>query len=486
MANDFDENAGNSERSRGLTWWFSGERFEQSARESTHPRYRSFSDRLLAHPGRLTLLYFADLIFIVTMLLLLPISSRQQGSTDLPTALFTAVSALSTCGIPVVNMAEHWTAFGQGIILLSIQLGGLGVMTFSSIIALFISRRLNVTQRLLTASELGTTKLSEIKGVLQVVLVSTFAIESITMVALFPGLLRTNHYHWGQTLWEALFYAVSSYNNTGFTPDASGLHVSNWSVGLPVLVAAFIGTIGYPVILDLTRSARRHIRPRRWTLNTKITLVTTFALVTVNLLWFLACEWNNTALFQNASLPDKLRDALSAAVMPRSSGFDLSWVGEVSEPTKVVMSMMMFIGGGSSSTAGGIRVTTFAVLVLVCRAAFTGRSHATAFHRRIPTQIVITAVSVAMACFALVTCSAIALMIVTGHNLTDTLFEACSAFSLGGYTLGVADAGNPASLFILAAVMIVGRIGPMTIAYAINKPRADEAVVYPPENVIVG
>lgn len=486
MNDDFDENTDNAHESGGWSWWFSGRCQRRAAGFSQRRRRQTLSDRLLAHPGRLTIAYFADLIVIVTLLLLLPVSSRQEGSTDASTAFFTAVSALSTCGIPVVDMAEHWTAFGQAIILVSIQLGGLGVMTFSSIIALFISRHLNVTQRLLTASELGTTKLSEIKAVLQVVAISTFCIEAITMLALFPGLFSLNDHHVGRTLWEALFYAVSSYNNTGFTPDATGLHVQSWAVGLPVLVAAFIGTLGYPVILDLTRCARRHDRPRKWSLNTKITLVTTFALVGLNLVWFLVAEWNNTAVFAQASLSDKLRGALSAAVMPRSSGFDLSWVGEVSDPTKTVMSAMMFIGGGSSSTAGGIRVTTFAVLMLICRAAFTGHSSVTVFRRRLPERTLITAVSVTIACFALVSCSAIALMIATGRNLTDTLFEACSAFSLGGYTLGVASADNPVTLFILAAAMIVGRLGPMTIAYAINRPRPSEPIDYPQENIVVG
>lgn len=482
----FDESSANRDASHGLSWWYADENFQQSATDERKPRRRDPLYHLFSHPGRLTILYFVALIFVVTLLLLLPFSSREMGSTDLPTAFFTAVSALSTCGIPVVNTAEHWTIFGQAVILVSVQMGGIGVMTFASIIALAVSRHIKVQQRLMTANELGTSKLAEVKSVVKIVLVTTLAIEAVTALFLFPGLWQLNNGRLSTTLWEALFYAVSSYNNTGFTPDAAGLHVNSWAVGLPVLVAAFIGTLGFPVILNLVRAAREHITPRRWALHTKLTLVTTFALVALSLVWFLATEWDNPALFKGADTSMRLRSALSAAVMPRSSGFDLSWVPTVSEETKVFMSGMMFIGGGSSSTSGGIRVTTFAVILLMCRAAFAGRHDVNAFHRRLPTRILTTAVSVTTACLALVLTSSFALMFLTGRSLTDALFETCSAFSLGGYTVGVASADNPATMFVLAAVMIIGRIGPMTIAYSISRPRESEAVRYPVESIVVG
>ena len=449
-------------------------------------RTRQWQERLLGHPAMLTIVYFLGLTVVIALLLLIPAASHEPGSTSPIVALFTALSALSTCGIPVENTATHWTAFGQSVILAGVQLGGLGVMTFASLIMLFMNRRLDISQQLLTAREVGATKLSEVKGVLAVVFATTFLMEAVTFVALFPSLLRLNGYDWGATAWESLFYAVSSFNNTGFTPDASGLHIDNWSVGMPVMVSAFLGTLGFPVLLDLVRAARHRVRPRKWSLHTKLTLAATFALVAVSLAWFLMDEWNNPALFSNADASVRLRSALSAAVMPRSSGFDLSWVPAVSEETKVYMSLAMFIGGGTSSTAGGIHVTTFAVLMLTMVASLRGRDEVTAFRRRIPERIVKSAVSVTMACAIVVFVASMALMQATGHSLTDALFETCSAFSLGGYTLGVADEHNPATMLILGAVMIFGRIGPITIVYAINKPRGAVVVHYPPASVSVG
>ena len=447
---------------------------------------RARIDGMLAHPGQMSACYFLALILIVALLLWLPVSSREFGSTSPHVAIFTAVSALSTCGIPVVNTAVHWTIFGQAVILIAVQLGGLGVMTFASMIAIATSRHIKVSQRLLTATELGATKLSEGKSIITVVLVSTFAIEAITFAALFPGLYRSNGGRVGRTVWQSLFYAVSAYNNTGFTPDATGLVVNSWGVGLPIMASAFCGTIGFPVILNVFRTTRARRSPRHWSLHTKLTLVTTIVVVAVSLLWFLAEEWNNATLFPGADDSKRFRYALSAAVMPRSAGFDITWVPQVSEQTKVFMSAVMFIGTGSSSTGGGIRVTTFVVLLLICRAALLNQRDITVFHRRLPRQVRLMAVSVAFTCLMAVYVGAIALIIATGCTFGDAIFEASSAFSLGGYSVGVASPDSPASLYILAVLMLVGRLGPMTIAYTTSKTRPQSVVRYPEETIGVG
>ena len=163
-------------------------------------RRRVLGDLLLAYPGRLTIIYFIMLVVIATVLLTLPVSSRSPGSTDPLTAFYTAVSALSTCGIPIVNSTEHWSVFGQCVILVSVQLGGLGVMTFASLIMLATARHLRASQRLRTANELGASALGETRDVLAVVFATTFIIEGITFAALFPGLFSINRGDWGLSL----------------------------------------------------------------------------------------------------------------------------------------------------------------------------------------------------------------------------------------------------------------------------------------------
>lgn len=173
------------------------------------------------HPGRLTIFYFLTLAALSTTLLMTPIATPKDETTTFTTAFFTAVSAISTCGISIVNSTTHWTTFGQGVLIFAVQMGGLGVMTFASLIALAVNHHLKATQRMLTANELGTTKLGEIKGVLTVVITTAFVIEGITFVALFPGLYKVNHGNVRHTLWESLFFAVMAYNNAGFTPDGA-------------------------------------------------------------------------------------------------------------------------------------------------------------------------------------------------------------------------------------------------------------------------
>ena len=449
-------------------------------------RRRPLSETLLSRPIQLTFTFFLGMTLLASLLLTLPISSRQSGWTDPLTAFFTAASAMTTCGISVVNTSQYWTLFGQAVILLSIQMGGLGVITFASIITLTVSRRLKVTQRLLTANELGTNKLSEVRSIITIVLVTTFFVESVSFFLLFPSLLNTNGGDVGTSLWEALFFAISSYNNTGFTPDSAGLHINSWGVGLPILGGAFIGTLGFPVLLNIARSIRKRQRPRRWTLHTKLTLTTTFALVGLSVVWFLLVERNNPSLFKDVGFSEQMRMALTVAVVPRSAGFDVSWVPQVSEPTKVYMSMVMFVGGGAASTAGGIRVTTFAVLLLVTVSQFRQQRDVTVFGRRLHRQTVSIAVTVATTFAMILFAATLALMMATGATLTDALFEACSALSLAGYTVGIASPDNPLALLILATLSFVGRLGPMTIAYVISKPKKPQAVRFPSEGLVVG
>lgn len=443
-------------------------------------------DRMLSNPTRLALAYYGVLIVVVTLILLIPASSYGRGATSLPVAAFTAVSSLTTCGISVVNMTDHWTLLGQAVILVTIQLGGLGVMTFASMLTIGISRRLSVSQRMRTATELGTTKLSEVKSIINVVLTVTFIVEALTFIVLFPALYSVNDGDVGRSAWEALFFAVSSYNNTGFTPDSAGLYVDNWAIGLPLIISSFIGTLGFPVILNIMRQTRRRRGPRWWSLHTKLTLVSTFAIIAVAVLWFLTVEWDNSDIHHGPSLSARIQTALTAAMLPRTTGFEITWIGDVSEATKGFMSMVMFIGSGSAGTAGGIHVTTFAVLVLVCVSVFRGRQSVTAFRRRIPAHTVYSALTITFTALAVVYVGALSLTLTTGRTFTDTLFEACSAFSLGGMTLGVTSPDNPATLLIMAVLMLIGRVGPMSVAYMIAERHSNEVVRWPQEDIVVG
>lgn len=218
--------------------------------------------------------------------------------------------------------------------------------------------------------------------------------------------------------------------------------VNDWGVGLPIMLSAFVGTIGFPVLLNIDATCRRRRGPRFWNLHTKMTLTSMVIVIAISMLCFLAVEWNNTQIYHQSDIASKIRDALTASMMPRTTGFDTSCMPYMSEPTKGFLSMVMFIGGGSTSTAGGIRVTTLAVLFLICRSVFDGRAQAMAFHRRIPSTTVRIAITIAISSLAVVHLATLSLSVVTGRSLSDCLFEVCSAFSLGGSTLGVGSSDN--------------------------------------------
>ena len=359
-------------------------------------------------------------------------------------------------------------------------------MTFASLIALAVNHHLKATQRLLTANELGTTKLGEIKGVLTVVITTAFVIEGITFIALFPGLYKINHGNVRHTLWESLFFAVMAYNNAGFTPDGAGLHVNNWAVGLPILASAFCGTLGFPVLLQ-SHAFLAHAQATQ-ALEPAHQAHPDHHLLHRNRLTHLV---PHRGMEQQVAVPRQQcgtplvachgggRHAAKLRLRPVVDATSERCHESVPEHRHVHRRWQYL-------HRRRIRVTTLAVILLVCRAAFTGRREINAFHRRIHTQAVMTAVSVSTACLTLVTVVSMTLMIITDCSLCDALFDTCSAFGLGGYSVGVADAGNPAALYVLAATMFIGRLGPMTIAYAVSRPRNLEAVRYPTEQIVVG
>lgn len=277
-----------------------------------------------------------------------------------------------------------------------------------------------------------------------------------------------------------------AYNNAGFTPDGAGLHVNNWAVGLPILASAFCGTLGFPVLLNLMRSWRMRRPPKRWSLHTKLTLTTTFCIVIASFTWFLLMEWNNKLLFAGNGIEPRLWHAMVAAVMPRSSGFDLSWMPGVSRRNQSVPVHRQVHRRWQHLD----RRRHPRHHVRGDPADLSCRIHRTPRHQRIPPPhphaAVMTAVAVSTACLMLVTVVSMAPMIITGCSLCDALFDTCSAFGLGGYSVGVASESSPTVLYILAATMFIGRLGPLTIAYAISRPHNLEAVRYPTEQIVVG
>ncbi len=444
---------------------------------------REIADRAARRsPARLALSTFAGVILVFTGLLELPQATTSGHSAPFADALFTATSAVCITGLTVVDTGTYWSLFGQAVILAGIKLGGLGVMTLASLLGIAVSRRIGLTQRLLTASETKISRLGEVGSLLQVIIVTATSIELLITAALLPRFLAL-HESFGLAAWHSLFYGISAFNNAGFVPTADGLMTesSDWWLGAPIAIGVFIGSLGFPVILNLWQ---RRLSWAKWSLHTKLTLVTSAGLALLGSVVIGAVEWTNPNTLGPMDLPGKLLGALFAGVMPRSGGFTTIDTGQMHESSWLLTDALMFVGGGSASTAGGIKVTTLAVMLLAIIAEARGDRDVEAYGRRIPPATVRLAVAVVFIGATIVLLSSLILLEVTGERLDAVLFEVLSAFATVGLSTGM---HLPESAkYLLAALMFIGRTGSMTVAAALALRDRSRVIRYPEERPIIG
>jgi len=292
----------------------------------------------------------------------------------------------------------------------------------------------------------------------------------------------------GSALWHAVFYAVSSFNNAGFVPTPEGLvpFYGDWWVLLPIIVGVFLGSLGFPVLMTLAASWRSGKRWRRYNLHTRLTIVTSLTLFLVGALAVGAFEWNNPATLGAQDGASRVLSSLFAGVMPRSGGFSTLEVGEMREATWLMTDALMFVGGGSASTAGGIKVTTLAVLILAIIAEARGDRDVDVWGKRIPRSSLRLAVAVSMVGATTVLLASLVLLELTDWTLDVVLFEVLSAFGTCGLSTGVTAQLPDAAKYVVAALMFVGRTGTMTVAAALALRERRRMIRYPEERPIIG
>ncbi len=446
---------------------------------------RELVDRVARRsPARLAVVVFAAVIAVVTFLLWQPAATMSGERPTLVNAVFTATSAVCVTGLTTVDTATYWSPFGQVVIAVAIKVGGLGVMTLASILGLAVSRRIGLTQRLLTASETKTNKLGEVGGLIRAVIVASVTLEVLLALVLFPRFL-TLGVSPGKAAWEAAFLAVSIFNNAGFVimPEGMTPYVGDWWMCLPIVIGTFIGAIGFPVILNLW-THRKQLR--RIALHTRITLATSGALVVVGTVLIGAFEWFNEKTFGALPVADRVLASLVAGMTPRSSGFSTVDVGEMREATWFLTDALMFVGGGSASTAGGIKVTTLAVMILAIIAESRGDRDVEAFRRRIDPPILRLAVAVSFIGATLVGIATLLLLTMTDLTLDVILFEVISAFATCGLSTGITPHLPEGAQLTLAALMFFGRTGTMTLAAALALRSRRRVIRLPEERPIIG
>ena len=418
------------------------------------------------HPSQVVVSAFAAAVVVGTLLLMLPVARAGEGHAPFTTALFTATSAVCVTGLIVVDTPSYWSGFGEAVILGLIQIGGFGIMTLASMLGLLVSRKMGLRTRLNAAAETKSLGIGDVRRVLVGVLKVTVFFEAITAVLLTARFLVGYDEPLGRAVYHGVFHSVSAFNNAGFALYSDNLmpFVTDPWICLPIAVAVVFGGLGFPVLFELRRQLRS---PRRWSLHTKLTVTVSGALLALGTLFVTASEWSNPGTLGPLDVPGRLLAGFFQAVMPRTAGFNSLDYGQMHDGTLLGTVILMFIGGGSASTAGGIKVTTFIILLFVIYAEVRGEESVNAFDRRIGSRVQRQALTVALLAVAAVVGATLAIMELSGFALSDVLFEVTSAFATVGLSTGVtADLPGSAHL-ILVLMMFLGRLGPITLASAI-------------------
>lgn len=439
---------------------------------------------VLASPARTAMIGFVLLAALCTGLLCLPASLNDPSAHSLADAVLVAVSAVCVTGLSSVTMHEHWSPFGMGVITVAIQVGGLGILTAASLLGMAMSKRLGVRQRLMAAQATGTFQLGRVGSLLRVVLTTMIVAEVVVASLLLPRFLSRGE-GFGEAVWHSVFYAISSFNNAGFTlHDNGGAAFADDPWILAVLaLSVFVGSLGFPVIFVMSIYWRS---PRSWDLHAKLTLSTSLLLVAGGWLMLLVFEAANPATLGFRNWFDTAGESLFLSVMSRSGGFSTVDITQLSGSSHVLLDMLMFVGGGSGSTAGGIKVTTLAVLGLAALAEARGLVDTTAFNRRIAPGTIRLAVSVLLAGATIVAVGTMVLLAVTDEPLDYALFEVISAFATCGLSMGVTERAGDAGLYVLSALMLVGRLGTITLASALSERSQKRRFRYAEERPIIG
>ncbi|MDY5132940.1 TrkH family potassium uptake protein [Actinotignum urinale] len=434
-------------------------------------------------PAQLALLIFAVIIFVFTALLSLPISTASGKRAKFIDAFFTATSSVCVTGLTTVDTATYWSPVGQFFISAGLIIGGLGVMTLAAILGRAVSRHVGLTQRMLTAEE-NQSSLGDVGAIVRAVLIVSLTAHSILLISLLPFFLNK-----GEPLLASLshsyFMAVSIFNNGGFVAMREGVlpYVGNWGLTIPVIFGTIAGAIGFPVVLDMWR---HRTRPRKWSITTKIVLVTYISLLILGAVAFAAIEWNNPNTLGQLSTAGKINASLSLSTVTRSTGLATLDVGQMGETSWLLISTLMFIGGGSASAAGGIKVTTFAILLLAIRAEARGDRDTEVFGKRLPPEVLRLAISATFAGTVMVGTGCVALLQMTNFSFSQILVEVISAFATCGLSTGITSALPFGAKLVLILLMFFGRTGIMTLAAALALRSRRRTIRLPEERPLIG
>lgn len=443
---------------------------------------------------QLITLGFLAAVLVGSVLLTLPISSASGEMTPYLDALFTSATSVCVTGLTVVDTFSHWSLFGKIVILLLIQLGGLGVISFTTGIMVLIGRKITLKDRLLLESAFNLDNLSGLVRFLGKVFKGTMLIEGVGALLSMPVFCP----QYGlRGIWISIFHSVSAFCNAGIDilgPNSLEPYVNNVWLNLVTMALIILGGIGFIVWWDVLRVAgmvrRGEIRRgqfwQRLGLHTKITLFTTAVLIVGGWLLFLVMEWDNPETLEGLNSGTKILAALFQSVTTRTAGFATVPQSGLRTESVLLSVVLMFIGGSSVGTAGGVKTSTIALIFLSAASVVRGRETVTAYRRTIPDKLVRRASAIVAISLATLLMSTALLSLFQVGNLDDLLFETASALGTVGLTRGVSAQLGAAGKILMSCCMYFGRVGPISLAIAFAYRKDKGITAYPEQNITIG
>ena len=439
----------------------------------------SIRQKRFSPPAVLATIY-AVFIIVGAVALWLPFSNT--GDITFSDAVFTAASAVTVTGLVVVDTGADFTLIGQVVIALLIQIGGLGLMTFAALLLTMLGLTIGMPQRLVLRDELGQTGVSDLLALVRVVILVAFVAEAIAtgllMVVFVP------EFGWSYGFWQALFHAISAFNNAGFSlfSDSLSGYVADPIVNMTITMLFILSGLGFVVLADLNRQRGW----RKLTLHSKLMLSGTLVLILFAWVMFTLLEWNNPATLGGLeSGGARILASWFQAVTPRTAGFNTLDYAQMENSTTVMTLMLMLVGGGPSSTAGGIKVTTLIVLVLATVAFFRRQERLHIFGRSLGMSEVMKVLALTTLSIFLVAVGLFLTSITYDGDFLDLLFEICSAFGTVGLSRGATGELDEFGRAMIILIMFAGRLGPLTLAFFLAT-QSKSKVGYPEGKVFLG
>ena len=428
------------------------------------------------------LLGFAGVILLGALLLMLPISSTERVITPFNEALFTSTSAVCVTGLVVKDTGSYWSSFGQAVIITLIQIGGLGVVTIAASFSMLAGRRISLMQRSTMQDAISAPKVGGIVKLTKFIITGTFIIEAVGAVSMMPVFCKN---FGAKGIWMSVFHSVSAFCNEGF--DILGTegnqfcsltpYTSNPVINITVMLLIVIGGIGFLTWDDICNNK---FKIKKYSMQSKIILLTSLILILLPAIYFFIFDYSDY------SIGNRLLASLFQSITTRTAGFNTTDLTKLTRPSQAIMIFLMLVGGSPGSTAGGLKTTTMAVLILNAFACFKRKENVCAFGRRIDDSVIKNAATIVMMYITLFFIGGVSICTIEKLPLVASLFETASAIGTVGLTLGITPKLSLASQIILIILMYLGRVGGLTLIYATLSVKKQINAKLPLDKITVG